>query len=399
MALFIRKHFTTILLILFPLIIIFLNALSIKGVFLFSPTIVALVIFIRESYNIWKGFQQGSPTRKDNAVFAFFTIIMSLIILSTLPQTPTFVVVLPTFPPMPTTTISTEEQISNLTMPSIPTSSPTFTPTPMPWWLREVERNADWDEYGKVFNQVEMMFVPKGRFSMGSIGYSDELGLYVSLDEQPVHEQIFDKPFWIDRYEVTNAQFAKFGGTAAFASTWTSQNQPRDSVSWSEARDFCISRDARLPTEREWEYATRGPDSWIYPWGNSFGLGANIVFGENSGGQTVDVGSKEGGKSWVGAYDLIGNVWEWTSTIYDTYSKNSNGDKSFPYPYQIDDGREDLDRIEVKRVLRGASWANKTHDFLSAVYRFRDWPNPELDGFNTYGFRCVRDFQLGDLGT
>jgi formylglycine-generating enzyme required for sulfatase activity len=84
--------------------------------------------------------------------------------------------------------------------------------------------------------------------------------------EQPASQVCFDEPFWIDKYEVTNAQYGSTG-----CEDWSSEpDQPRNCVSWFDTRDFCAARDAHLPTEAEWEYAARGPDALVYPWGNEW---------------------------------------------------------------------------------------------------------------------------------
>ncbi len=239
-----------------------------------------------------------------------------------------------------------------------PTFTPTPTNTPDPILLAStpVTRNADWTPVERDFDGVTMVLVPAGCFMMGS-------------DEQPIHEICFDEPFWIDKYEVTNQQYGSSG-------RWSGDGLPRESVTWLEASDFCEARGAQLPTEAEWEYAARGPDSLVYPWGNEF-VADNAVYGSNSGGVTATVatvGSRPGGASWVGALDMSGNVWEWTSTIYN----------DFTYPYDATDGRENADAI-ADRVVRGGSFLTSSLN-LRAASRYRyfvDYVN-----FNV-GFRCA----------
>src|SRR5260221_9778271 len=148
-----------------------------------------------------------------------------------------------------------------------------------------------------------------------------------------------------------------------------------DSVTWSEARDFCVEkRGARLPTEAEWEYAARGPDNLTYPWGNTF-VADNLVFKDNSHGQTAEVGSKPGGQSWVGAMDMNGNLFNWVSSLY------------WPYPYSATDGRENQQSNDL-RTLRGSSWDDGP-DRTRAYFR-----GPGAEG-NHDGFRCARSLTPG----
>jgi formylglycine-generating enzyme required for sulfatase activity len=219
--------------------------------------------------------------------------------------------------------------------------------------------NVDWVPVIEVVDGVEMVKVPPGCFFMGN-----ERG---RRDEQPVHQICFDEPFWLDRTEVTNGQF---GSQGAFAGDL----RPRENLTWFEARDYCLSRGARLPTEAEWEYAARGPDSVYYPWGNQW-IEDNLVYDGNFEGQTADAGTHPGGASWVGAQDMAGNVWEWVSSLYR------------PYPYRSDDGREDPNNTAERRVYRGGLGSYIDYG-ASAAARFRADPY-ERSWF--IGFRCVRD--------
>jgi formylglycine-generating enzyme required for sulfatase activity len=209
-----------------------------------------------------------------------------------------------------------------------------------------------------------MALVPAGCFMMGSDSGDS--------DEQPVHEQCVES-FYIDRTEVTQADFERLGGVKANANGFDGADRPVERITWFEARDFCALRGARLPTETEWEYAARGPDALVYPWGDDF-VADNVVYGGNSNSQTANVGSRPGGVSWVGAVDLSGNVWEWVSTLYQ------------PYPYASDDGRENSDNRTDNRVLRGGSWGGIGADVRAA---YRGTITPDSRG-NYRGFRCAR---------
>lgn len=251
------------------------------------------------------------------------------------------------------------------------TPTPTHTPSPTPTIPAgyaggaKITANEQWTPVEQEFDGVMMVLVPAGCFMMGSEdGYDDE---------QPVHEQCFDEPFWIDKYEVTQAQFEQLGGQKANANAFTGINLPVERITWFEARDYCENnRGGRLPTEREWEYAARGPNNLIYPWGNDF-VANNVVYEANAN-ETAPVGSRAGGVSWVGAMDMSGNVWEWVSSLYGAY------------PY--DENDESVNDNTNVRVLRGGSW--DYYDFnVRASYRL--WNSPTLlnDG---RGFRCARSY-------
>ncbi len=247
------------------------------------------------------------------------------------------------------------------------TPTPTFTPTvtPLPPGFTSISRNADWTPITQDFDGVTMVLVPAGCFDMGSEDGGD--------DEKPVNQQCFDAPFWIDQTEVTQADFERLGGEKANSNGFDGDQRPVERITWFEARDFCALRGMRLPTEREWEYAARGPDNVIYPWGDDWNPD-NVVWSGNSNSQTAPVGSRPAGVSWVGALDLSGNVWEWVSTL------------SRAYPYVFDDGREDGDNGTDARVQRGGSW-DYGSTYLRAPGRFTNVPDPR---YNYNGFRCAR---------
>lgn len=263
-------------------------------------------------------------------------------------------------------------------------------PTPQPVTMA-LERargfsgsNNDWTPFVKEFDGVEMALVPVGCFMMGSTKEQAEAAFKDCLEgwddcrqsyferEIPAHEVCFETPFWIDRYEVTNAQFERFDGKAQLNGEWSEPNRPREKIAWYEARDFCESRGARLPTEAEWEYAARGPANWQFPWGNDFAANF-VVFWVNSDDETAEVGSNPRGASWVGADDMSGNVWEWVDAVFSLYSENPQATPS--------------DSVDMQtRVVRGGSFYQYVPAILRAPFRLETWNQSS----RLTGFRCAR---------
>lgn len=241
----------------------------------------------------------------------------------------------------------------------------TLIPPDAPWVIAStpVLLNTDWTPIEREFDGVMMVLVPVGCFMMGGTGNSNE---------QPIHEQCFDTPFWIDKYEVTQGDFARLGGVRSRPVGYVGNNRPVENILWAEARDFCQLRGGRLPTEPEWEYAARGVEGWLFPWGNDF-LGSHVVHKNNSGDRPNEVGTRPAGASWVGALDMSGNVWEWMLSEYRSY------------PYDTTDGRDNWEMLGG-RVLRGGSW-NNTVTNLRTPKRF--W-NYASNWDVSFGFRCVR---------
>jgi formylglycine-generating enzyme required for sulfatase activity len=237
-----------------------------------------------------------------------------------------------------------------------------------------------------------MVYVPAGKFLMGRVDGREH--------EKPQHEVVIAAPFWFDLTPVTNAMYAEFIREGGYTideywtkmglkwlrrtrtngpsddSGFTNPQQPRVGVTWFEADAYCRWRGGRLPTEAEWEWAARGPENRIYPWGNKFEPDYVIYTGNSAGkSATVAKNIRTAGASWVGALDMSGNVWEWLSTLYR------------PYPYRADDGRENIVDDKADRVMRGGSWWFNNTEGLRADYRFGIGPNHWSDD---YGFRVAR---------
>jgi serine/threonine-protein kinase len=218
-----------------------------------------------------------------------------------------------------------------------------------------------------------MVYVPGGTFTMGLNGRDggDEY-------ERPAH-QVTVKPFFMDSYEVTNEDYAKFIKETSHQQppTWTNQTYPSGaarkpvtSVTWDDARDYAAWAKKRLPTEEEWEFAARGTDNRRYPWGNEWRAGSANADGAASG--MVDVGTYKG-TSPFGAFDLVGNAWEWTDSELKAYPG----------------GQLPLTPASDTKVLRGGSYkSNKAQ--ATATYRL-GWRASGEASYAETGFRCVSD--------
>ncbi|MFI4989803.1 MAG: SUMF1/EgtB/PvdO family nonheme iron enzyme [Solirubrobacterales bacterium] len=172
-------------------------------------------------------------------------------------------------------------------------------------------------------------------------------------------------------------------------------NLPATFVSWYDAAAFCrwvsarLGTVVRLPREDEWERIARGPASTIFPWGDEFDHAACNSQSANVGAVMAVGFCPTGVALWdaEGVHDLCGNVWEWTSTAWE-----SDADAPYVYPYQVDDGREaDELRPAARRVVRGGSYLNGAF-LCRAAYRGRDNPATRL---GRQGFRIVSDANDG----
>ncbi|MDD3948200.1 MAG: SUMF1/EgtB/PvdO family nonheme iron enzyme [Anaerolineaceae bacterium] len=190
-------------------------------------------------------------------------------------------------------------------------------------------------------DNMPMIEIPAGQVWIGC-DETNNAGFSCLADELPLHQVTLDA-YFIDKFEVTNAQYALCVMDGACAEPYyqhsaTRQDYytdpdyadyPRVAVSWFEASDYCEWGGGRLPTEAEWVRAARTDDNRVYPWGNETpDCGKANTLDENTGqlclGDTAAVGSFPEGASPFGVMDLAGNVWEWTADWYhqDYYSNS-----------------------------------------------------------------------------
>ncbi len=238
---------------------------------------------------------------------------------------------------------------------------------------------------------ADMVRIEGGRFQMGTKDGP--------ADERPVHT-INLKPYEIDRFPVTNAEFAVFlnevgpvvhlrydrfdvtdndarihrtGGK--FHADPGFERHPVIEPTWFGARDYCQRRGARLPTEAEFERAARGPKGRAFPWGASQPDPSRAKFG-GRWGDTVPVDSLKAGATPDGLFHMAGNVHQWVSSLYR------------PYPYNAADGREDP-TDPGERVTRGGAHDSRPHH-LRAAWRGRGVSRVPERGHHNIGFRCAR---------
>ena len=250
---------------------------------------------------------------------------------------------------------------------------------------------------------MEMVRVPGGEFRMGSTDAEVERAFQTCQKEysecqrewfereQPVHTVALDG-FWLDRTEVTNEQYrlcVEAGvcdpSGAEGDSRYYGDDQPVVYVDWYDAEDYCQWAGARLPTEAEWEYAARGPEGRVFPWGDTLdGMRCNYCDkncpldwadkSDNDGYEyTAPAGNYPDGASWVGALDMAGNVWEWVADWHGDYPSGKQVNPTGPASGEY-------------RVLRGGSWDNFSSGARGASRNSRD----PVGGSDYYGFRCAR---------
>jgi formylglycine-generating enzyme required for sulfatase activity len=268
--------------------------------------------------------------------------------------------------------------------------------------------------------------IPAGYFLMGAA----DTDSHARADEKP-QQKIYLDSFWIDRVDVSVAQFQSFveatgyrtdaekgccakeyaqlggmvyspietwalraywlypeGPTAAADGGLASPLYPVVQVSWNDAREYCAWAGRRLPTEAEWEKAARGTDGRIYPWGKTFDpkrlnycdlscvLSWKDLSYDDKYARTSPVGIFPPGASPYDVLDMAGNVWQWVNDFYDF-----RGYSGYPTanPPGVESG--------PTHVLRGGSWVD-TPNRVTTTARSSQPPDARDDAT---GFRCAAD--------
>jgi formylglycine-generating enzyme required for sulfatase activity len=272
---------------------------------------------------------------------------------------------IPTPTPAPVKVVPTPTPV-----PAPPTPTPRPTPTPAPTPAPEETAAPTAPPVTDI-----MIEIPAGPFAMGS-----DAG---DPDEAPAHE--VDLPaFEIDKFEVTNADFAQFVEATGYqtdaekaesSKNWRDDAEGKDNhpvvrVSWNDAVAYCEWVGKRLPTEAEWEKAARGTDGWMYPWGDEWDPSKANVKDTGLRG-TAAVGSFGAGASPYGVEDMAGNVWEWTADWYE--------------PYPGSDYQSDYFGQKFK-VVRGGGW----FEMEDAVRTTNRDLTSDTAANDDLGFRCAR---------
>lgn len=253
--------------------------------------------------------------------------------------------------------------------------------------------------------EPETVYVPAGSFLMGS-----EAGNGIPEYETPSFK-LFLPAFRIGKYPVTNAQYAYFLREANRAASpelgWDNGNRPSagqnnmpvKGVCWFDALAYCVwliehtGRPYSLPSEGQWEKAARGSDGKIFPWGDEWQDGR---FCNTDGGRTTAVDAFPEGAGQYGCLDMVGNVREWTTTLWGR-NRRHNVDSFSAYPW-LDrwepNVRQDYlkENQQIRRVTRGG--ASLSGEVPLRASR-RQSELPYLSGLTNYrvGFRVVLNWE------
>ncbi|RME49158.1 MAG: formylglycine-generating enzyme family protein [Chloroflexi bacterium] len=254
--------------------------------------------------------------------------------------------------------------------PPTPTPRPTNTPVP----VEETIQVEATETPAPTITNV-MVEIPAGPFTLGNN----------NSDPNEAPEQQMDLPaFMIDAFEVTNADFAVFVEATGYktyreqqgspqnwraAYTEGKDNHPVVFVTFYDAQAFCKWAGKRLPTEFEWEKAARGPEGFLFPWGNQYD--PTMLNGKDSGlRHTTAVGSYP--PNGYGLFDMAGNVKEWVDSPYVAYPGSTFQDPHYSPDY---------------RGIRGGGWFDEEKFVLATN---RNGGDPSITANDDIGFRCAK---------
>ena len=218
---------------------------------------------------------------------------------------------------------------------------------------------------------MEFILIKPGSFTMGS---DENTG---DGDESPQHKVTITRPFYLGKFEVTQAQWTVVMGDDP--SEFRGMQRPVDTVSWNDCQRFLAKlsektgRKFALPTEAQWEFACRAGTATTWSFGDRDTSATDYAWLiGNSGGTTHPVGEKKP-NAW-GLHDMHGNVWEWCADFYAKHAYAA-GDAVDPHGPPASEGH----------ILRGGAWGEHPNNARSAG---RNAMGPD-DRHNGTGFRCM----------
>ncbi len=275
-------------------------------------------------------------------------------------------------------------------------AAPTATPEPE----EETPEPVVKENYTDEKSGAEMLYVPAGRFLLGS-DMTKDLYAAENADEETPQVRIALDGFWMNKTEVTNAQYLKCVEVGVCEQNYYMsiyapelENNPVSYVTFEQAERFCSWIGGHVPSEYEWEKAARGTDGRVYPWGdeeptldNDLANVPMYVDADGNGNDLFPVGTFPKGVSPYGMLDMAGNVWEWTSTWY-----------SLNY-YQTLAAEEEISGTVVSnptgpengsaRVIRGGSCASTEVNNFESFMRAANRSYLAVTSSYYLGFRCV----------
>ncbi|MDA3863529.1 MAG: SUMF1/EgtB/PvdO family nonheme iron enzyme [Deltaproteobacteria bacterium] len=225
-----------------------------------------------------------------------------------------------------------------------------------------------------------MVYIPAGKFYLGNTG-GGKL-------EKP-QKRIFVDSFFMDKHEVTWGEYNKCVKDKICSlpriEKQLGDNYPVRGITFNDATRYCRYADKRLPSEFEWEKAARGTDARRYPWGESPPDCKKAVFKQCSSSNPKPVGSCLQGKSPYGTMDQVGNVWEFTATLKNSWDK-VNDPKGSKAGYQQLKAVEIKDNKDIIHVIRGGSCLDGVDSIRTTIRQLipAEFFAPQL------GFRCAR---------